>query len=42
MFFVFKIITFEWGTVNIHNQEQDTCNQQSMRGYKHSYDFKLK
>ena len=41
MFFVFKIITFEQGTANIHNPEQDTCNRQSMCIYKHPYDLEL-
>ena len=41
IFFVLHIISFEWGTANIHNREQDTCNRQSMCGYKHSDDFKL-
>ena len=30
MFLVLKIIAFEWGTLNSHNPEQDTCNRQSM------------
>ena len=41
IFFVFRIITFEKGTANIYNPEQDTCNRQSMCIYKHPYDFKL-
>ena len=41
MFFVFKIIAFEYGTANIDNPEQDTCNRQSMCVYKDPYDFKL-
>ena len=41
MFFVFKIIAFEYRTANIDNPEQDTCNRQTMCVYKDRYDFKL-
>ena len=41
MFFVSKIIAFEYGTANIDNPEQYTCNRQSMCIYKHPYDLKL-
>ena len=41
MFFFFNIIAFQLGRANSHTPEQDPCNSQSMRVYKHPHDLKL-
>ena len=40
MFLVFKIITFEPGSTNSHNPEQDTCHWQSIC-YQATLRFKI-